>query len=41
MRSMFKGPWVLDSGLVSKNAVFANPSIFVQLIELADKIITE
>ena len=32
---------VLDEDLVGKKASFANPSILVQLIEWADKLLTE
>ena len=32
---------VFDSDLEGKNATFANPSILVQLIEWADKLLTE
>jgi len=39
---LFEGPWgVLDSDLVGQNGTFANPSILVQLIEWADKLLTE
>jgi hypothetical protein len=32
---------VLESDLAGKNATFANPAIFVKLIEWADKVLTE
>lgn len=41
MRCVLEGPGVLDSDLEEKNASFANPSILVQLIEWADKLVTE
>jgi hypothetical protein len=37
-----EGPWgVRESDLAGKNAMFANPAIFVGLVEWADKVLTE
>ncbi len=38
---MFEGPGVFDTDLAAKKATFANPAILVQLIEWADKILSE
>lgn len=38
---MLEGPWVYDTDLSGKNATFANPAIFVKLVEWADKLLTE
>jgi hypothetical protein len=34
-------PWGLESDLTGKNATFANPTIFVGLVEWADRVLTE
>jgi hypothetical protein len=34
-------PWGLESDLTRKNATFANPTIFVGLVEWADRVLTE
>jgi len=49
MKVLSKSAWgacsrargVLDADLVGKNASFADPTIFVGLVEWADKVLTE
>ena len=41
MRGVREGPWGLESDLTGKNATFASPTIFVGLVEWADRVLTE